>query len=68
MKLARCDECAREAEVDRWRDAPNEWFEVDQDSDDFADRNWLFCSVNCLAVFFAFKRLPEPWEREDETA
>ena len=62
MKLARCDECAREAEVKRWCDAPDEWFEVAQDSEDFDDREWLFCSSSCLAVFFAFKRVPAPWE------
>ena len=65
MRVARCDECAKEAKVDRWCSAPNEWFEVEQESDDFEDRLWLFCSAPCLASYFVFRCLPEPWETEE---
>ncbi|HWE65978.1 MAG TPA: hypothetical protein VG298_04980 [Acidimicrobiales bacterium] len=66
MRLAQCDECKRQEELARFNDAPHSWFFVRQEFDrEFEDRFWQFCSVSCVASFFALREMAPPTPNTD---
>ena len=61
MRQVVCDQCGKTAEKKRWCGAPDSWFYVEQEFDElFEDRDWHFCSADCVATFFILRRLPAP--------
>jgi hypothetical protein len=62
MKLARCDECACEADIDRWETLPDDWFVVEQNSANEGNRAWFFCSPSCLTAYVLLRGL-YPYQR-----
>lgn len=69
MRQTACDHCGRVAPTRRWSDAPDRWFLVEQSFDAlFEDRDWHFCSADCISTFLLSTRLPTPELREELVA
>jgi hypothetical protein len=61
MRQALCDQCGRSAPVGRWSNAPDCWLFVEQEFDSlYRDRDWVFCSPDCVSAFFLVQALPAP--------